>query len=55
MVLPFSTPLTTPEDDPTEASAEAADDQVPPAVASLNVTEEPWHTVAGPVIDAGNA
>ena len=51
--LPAETPVTTPVDEPTVASAVLLLLQVPPVVASLNVEELPAQTRPAPVIAAG--
>ena len=43
VAVPADTPVTTPVDDPTVATAVAADDQVPPLVVLVHVWDEPIH------------
>ena len=50
---PADWPVTTPDPGTTVATAGVSLLQVPPAVASLKVVVEPWHTVKVPVITAG--
>ncbi len=52
--MPVVTPDTTPPVDVTVATAVLLLLHVPPEVASLNVTVDPTHTFALPVIAAGN-
>ena len=51
--VPADTPVTTPVDELTVATAGVALLQVPPAVALLNVVVDPAHSVRVPVIAAG--
>jgi hypothetical protein len=52
--LPALTPVTTPLDEPTVASAGLLVLHVPPALASESVVVEPAQTVVTPVIEAGS-
>lgn len=54
VAVPAAIPVTTPEPVPTVATVVAADDHVPGVVALANVVLPPAHTVAVPVIVAGN-
>jgi hypothetical protein len=51
---PVSTPVTIPDEEPTVARAVLLLVHVPPVTVSVSVTDEPTHTVAGPVITVGD-
>lgn len=53
-VVPAETPVTTPEDEPTEATSVLLDDQVPPVDVLAAVIVEPTQTLVGPEIASGN-
>ena len=55
VAVPAETPVTVPDDVPTVATPVDPEVHVPPDVTSLSVVEAPIHTVAVPVIEAGNA
>ena len=52
---PGNTPVTTPEDEPTDANEGALLVHKPPATPSVNVVVAPWHTVDAPVMELGAA
>jgi hypothetical protein len=54
MAVPEPMPVTTPVLSPIVATGNGASDQVPPPTASLKVIVDPWHTLAGPLIAAGD-
>ena len=52
--MPAITPVTTPEDEPTEAMGMLALTHVPPVVRLFKVVVSPAHTLVVPVMAAGN-
>ena len=54
IAVPALTPVTTPEPDTTVATNGSLLPQVPPALASLSVVDDPTHTEDTPVIAAGS-
>jgi hypothetical protein len=52
-VVPADTPVTEPEEEPTDAMPVFALDHVPPETLLAKVADAPWHAEAVPVILAG--
>jgi hypothetical protein len=49
-----ATPVTTPEEEPTDATSVLLEDQVPPVEVVAAVMVAPTQTLVGPVIASGN-